>query len=54
MHIDTVVSWIVGIDACMLDYRFVVNKRGYPVVRYPSAMDVSALRGWIEYELSRN
>lgn len=34
--------------------KWVVNKKGYPVVRYPSAMDMSALRGWIEYELSRN
>lgn len=34
--------------------KWVVNKKGYPVVRYPSAMDMSALRGWLEYELSRN
>lgn len=30
-----------------------VNKKGFPVVRYGSDMELEALIGWIEYELKQ-
>jgi len=32
--------------------KFVVDKNGFPVVRYPSDWEKAPLEGWIEYELS--
>lgn len=34
--------------------KWVVDKKGHPVVRYGSAFDRKPLVGWLEYELSRN
>ena len=30
-----------------------VNRKGFPVVRYPSAFEMEPLEGWVKYELTR-